>query len=374
VFPTTANVCPNNKVDCSTGCAGTTATLCQGGSCENGVCVRHTFTRADLTTVTNVITQFFTDATGSGSTARGIPREERPGDTGGALVRCMFHDAAPGRIAQGNLFIFPCSNCEFAQAHNDGLEDIMALLTKVYNDNNLAPIINKADYLYLAGAIALNILSGGVVNIPFRWGRVPHPCVNVEPVSACRSALPNFPGSMPEPEMTFSQLTAIMENRLGFTRREWYCLLGAHSLGRAEARHTGYARNWVATNNQFSNQYYIDLDGLDWNRENNNNGQSMASITDANQPVRGQQQFQDAAQSSHRGTMMLNSDLNMFWEVDNSQCNVNRGPSGCPRRLDNNEFGIMLEMAGNQNTFFQCFSSAFQKLSELGQRGLRDVV
>jgi len=166
-----------------------------------------------------------------------------------------------------------------------------------------------------------------------------------------------------------------METRLGFSRREWYCLLGAHSLGRAEAKNTGYVRNWVSTNNRFSNQYYVDLEGIDWNRENNANGQTMTSISDVNQPVRGQQQFQDAAQSAHRGTMMLNSDLNMFWEIDNAQCNVNRGPTGCPRRLDNNEFGLMVELAGNQNTFFQCFSGAFQKMCELGQRAnVRDVV
>jgi hypothetical protein len=377
VFPTTPGRCPNNKVDCSIGCASgaSSATLCQGGSCENGVCVRHTFTRADLTTVTNVITQFFTDATGTGSTARGIPKETRPGDTGGALIRSIFHDAGPGKIAQGNLWISPCTNCETAQAHNNGLQDIMALLTKVYNDNNLAPIINKPDFHYLTAAIALNILSGGSVNIPFRWGRVPHPCVNVEPPTACRSSLPNFPNSMPEPEMTFPQLTAIMETRLGFTRREWFCLLGAHSLGRAEARFSGYARSWVTNNNRFTNQYYIDMDGLDWNRESNTNGQTMTSVTDPNQPVSGLHQYQDGAQSAHAGTMMLISDINMFWETDGSQCNVNRGPSGCPRRLDNNEFGVLLEMAGSQNTFFQCFTSAFQKLCELGQSAnLRDVV
>jgi len=377
VFPTTAGLCPNNKVDCSIGCANgaASATLCQGGSCENGVCVPHNFTRADLTTVINVITQFFTDATGTGSIARGIPKEQQPGDTGGALIRAMFHDAAPGKIAQGNLCIFPCSNCETTQGHNNGLQDIMTLLTKVYNDNNLAPIINKADYLYLAGAIALNILSGGVVNVPFRWGRIPHPCVPVEPASACHVSLPNFPGSMPEPQMTFPQLTAIMETRLGFTRREWFCLLGAHSIGRAEPKNTGYARSWVATNSRFSNQYYIDMQGLDWNRENNTNGQALTSVTDPNEPVSGQQEFQDASQRVHTGTMMLNSDVNMFWEIDGSQCPINRGPTGCPRRLDNNEFGVLLEMAGNQNTFFQCFTAAFQKLSELGQgANLHDVV
>jgi hypothetical protein len=178
---------------------------------------------------------------------------------------------------------------------------------------------------------------------------------------------------MPDAEDPFDTITSIMETRLGFTRQEWNCLLGAHVLGRCDPSNTGYRGPWVRVNNSniFDNRYFQDMLNIGWKRQSNTNGQTETTVTDINQPVAGKRQFQDnvTALASPSSTVMLNADITMFWQIEGtaSSCAVTHDASGCAQRLP--EFNLLSTLAGSQTSFFNCFTPAFQKLSELGQSG-----
>jgi hypothetical protein len=167
---------------------------------------------------------------------------------------------------------------------------------------------------------------------------------------------------MPEPEMTLAQLKTIMENQMGFSVNEWLCLVGAHSVGRAMRSNTGYGGAWTTTSNTFDNAYHRSMNDDNWLRENGR------ISTSEDVPETGKRQFRI---DNGAGTMMLNSDMAPFWDIESSPgCPVDHGatPQFCPPRNTNFNF---LQTLQNINTFFSCFNPAFVKMSELGATGLR---
>jgi len=299
--------------------------------------------------VEKVILQFLSDRI-NGNSARNIPKERFPGDTRGFAVRGAFHSVA-NLQARACLLVRDCGNknCEAKNEHNQGLELYITLIHQVYDDNNLAPLISLQDFFYLVSVVVVREASGGDINIRYRWNHAACQCLDVlpPPGQTC-SNLPFFPNTMPGAEMTFAQLTGIMEGRFGFQRNDWLCLLGAHALGRCDPDGSGYARSWTTTPSKFDNSYFREVanTNLIWIRERNTNGQTHAHVTDLFQPDVGLEQFQVQGQAAHRGTMMLHADMTSFWDADSdTRCNITHSPGGCPVR--SNEFGLVQQLAAD---------------------------
>jgi hypothetical protein len=367
VFPTTPGICPRNEVDCAKGCAtlGTTtnpATVCQGGTCENGVCVTHRPTAAEIASIRARIATFVTNSIQTEASQAATNPAVRVGDFIGGCTRLMFHDSGPARRAAGCAFVRDQSTascngraCEFTSDHNVGLARSIQIIHDFYNDQAFWPLISLQDFIYLFGLEALRVVSSGQVTSAFRTGRAPCQCLLTRPFSACANP-PNFPDSMPEAEHSFAQLKTVMETQMGFTEHEWMCLTGAHAMGRAMRSNTGYGGPWTSTPGTFSSQYWQTMNTDQWVSENG------VVSTNEDIPAVGKKEFR--LPGTNR--MMLRSDMAPYWDIEtNPNCPVTHGVGTgfCPPREP--QFTFMNTLL-NPTTFFGCFNPAFQKMCELG--------
>merc|ERR1712039_1030969 len=164
-----------------------------------------------------------------------------------------------------------------------------------------------------------------------------------------------------------SHIIDVFITKLKFTERETAALMGAHVLGRATRRVSGYDGNWVPNNDRFTNDYFQDLLARPWNRNS-------------------QQPFNGQARTEWRGPMatrMLNTDIELAFDTSSGCTRAGgRGPGGpgrggnpgrqCPRAT-----GILSDAVTEfsrrgtgQAAFFQAFPPAFSKLMALGSVGL----
>jgi len=363
--------------------------ICRGGTCINGQCVKVPVTAATVKLASDIITQAINDRMGGHN---GVAKERFTGDLLGGLVRGAFHSVS-NKIAQACLLVDQCGNqrCEANADHNHGLEFTIQYVNQVYAQHNMGPLMTLQDFFYLATVVAVNFASQGQIVIPYRWGHSACQCLDFSPASGgvCPD-LPYFPGTMPGPEMDFADLVRIMETEFGFRRVEWYCLLGAHALGRADPDATGYARHWGPTPDKLDNRFYQILGDTSviWDRETNTNGQDPLHVTDLDQPCVGLTQFARRGKTAtHQGELMLASDVNLFWNADqnNKSCSVfvqQRGTlptGGCARRLNldasfgssNTAFDMLTIWKTDAAPWRSCFISAFQKMIEFGSPNLR---
>ena len=137
------------------------------------------------------------------------------GDNMGALVRLVFHDAAGGGGPNGCI--------DFGTADNNGLQEVVASLTALYNAKNYSNIISKADLFVLAANTAIFYASlnytgplprvrmdplppGAPLNLTFRYGRVD-------------AATCNDTGMMPSPGFLWADLKTFFGGRFGMTNQ-----------------------------------------------------------------------------------------------------------------------------------------------------------
>jgi hypothetical protein len=370
VFPTTPGICPRNEVDCAKGCAtlGTAtdpAIVCQGGTCENGVCVPHTLTASELNTIKTRIRDFVTNQ--NQVEAASTDPNVRVGDFIGGCTRLMFHDAGPARHAGGCAFVrdqvsASCNgrDCEFASDNLSGMRPHVGIIHDFYNDGAFWPLLNLPDFIYLFGAEGLRVVSSGRANINFRTGRQPCRCLTTRPFSACANP-PSFPNTMPGAESTLAQIRDIMQTQMAFQEHEWMCLTGAHALGRAARRNSGYGGAWTQTPATFDNSYWRTMNNDIWIPENGTDS------TNDDIPSVGHQEYRLPGTTR----MMLRSDMCPYWDTETRHnCPVTHGttPDFCPPREP--QFSFMQTLL-NIDTFFNCFNPAFQKLIEMGNSGLQ---
>jgi hypothetical protein len=263
------------------------------------------------------------------------------GDIIGAMVRLSFHDAAGGGGANGCV--------DFTERDNNGLQEVVGQLDKIYHDNHLNHIISKADFWVLAANTALRVAKGPTIE--FRWGRIDcHSCLGIDD-----GLLPNATGG-------FRQMEEVFKVRMGFTDREIVALLGAHCLGRMELKNSGFEGGWTKHQNLFSNVYYFLIPGLPWIKNVNVAGNFIW-----NTPT---------------GEVMLNADMSLFTDVSVLSCTNFGGrgfggPPGGPPGGNTNftqspscqnstvrYFGQLY--AANQTLWFEDFAPAYAKLQMVG--------
>ena len=208
---------------------------------------------------------------------------------------------------------------ELAHGANAGLDQAVAWLEPVHAKH---ADVSYADLYTLAGCVAVEAMGGPAV--AWRAGRVDA----MDPSAVTPDG--RLPGAdAGKPEATAAALRATF-GRMGFDDREIVALSGAHALGRCHAENSGYVGPWQGTPTIFSNIYFKLLLKVNWT------------------PDERTKKFQYKDPS---GTlMMLPSDLVL---------------------IQDDKFKKYVEAyAKDKKLFYADFAAAFQKLEELGTKGL----
>jgi len=275
--------------------------------------------------------------------------QQRAGILGG-FVRLAFHDA--GTYDRNNPETSGKSDgcVDLSAPDNAGLSTLIDLLAPVVNRHSL--IMSRADIWNLAANTAIKMSlpnRGGTLNIPLRYGRIDV----ADATSACSESDNN---KLPNAELSHQHTTAVFVERMGFTQLEITALMGAHTLGRADADASGYDGAWVVSSSTFDNTYYSDILRRPWVRDANENGQHFWRDPNAD-------------------TIMLNTDMALAFDIGDdatvnlNNCRTGRGGGGqrgnnCPNTAENAE--TVATFANNQQTWFNEFAKAWVKLQELG--------
>lgn len=187
------------------------------------------------------------------------------GDTYGALVRLAFHDAFGGGRPSATGGANGCLDPSFVG--HGGMSEIVTALASSW-----APFsarISRADYWVLAAQTAIEFASTtspagsgplppspGTLVLPFRYGRVD--------AATCSGA---DAGMLPDASFTWAQ-SSTMFGRIGLTIAETVALFGAHALGRAEWKNSGFHGGWTLSQSSFSNTYFANMLGIPWRNNN----------------------------------------------------------------------------------------------------------
>jgi len=234
------------------------------------------------------------------------------GSYGPVLVRLAWHSAGTydaktktGGSNGASMRFQP----EAGDGGNFGLGIARAVLEPIKKE---FPGISYADLWTLAGVVSIETMGGP--KIAWRPGRVDYPdrskCVN---------------GRLPDASQGPKHLRDVF-HRMGFNDQEIVALSGAHSLGRCHQDRSGFDGPWTNAPTTFSNLFFKELLETKWTERK----------------WVGPKQYQDPT-----GTlMMLPTDVAL---------------------VEDPEFKKWVEVyAKDQNKFFADFSSAFNKLMELG--------
>lgn len=316
----------------------------------------HTLTGDEVTTIKTALKGFF-NFTGSGAYGTSCNAKLvtcRAGDNIGALVRLVFHDAAGEGGPNGCL--------DFVNTHDHrGLETAVSQLDTFYRQNSLSGTISVTDLWILAGAVAIEYASnssgsagsvletlpatpGGLV-LPFRYGRYDS--------SSC-----NDSGLLPTADYDWAKMKELFVERFGMSVAETVAIMGAHSLGRAEWKNSGFEGGWVTTQSSFSNQYYIEMGTVKWN---NSNSSAV---------------WLESLPGKSPETIMLRVDVELLYKTkENSPkyCSTfssytSKDKTRCPQQTES--FPHFMSYANSITHFFANFSSAWDKMVSLNTSGL----
>lgn len=293
------------------------------------------------------------------------------GSLAALYLRMVFHDCVSGG----------CDGCiNIESQENGGLRGAMISLRDVetkYRDQGLT----RADLFVLASYVGVDMtLPGGdALNNPFipfqHYGRV-----------TCDSSRPTG-GPDPElcsPNLGTDEIVDFFQEHFDFTPQETAAIMGAHTVGVLRRPILGFSgqNGWVPNNTRFDNEYYEELVGGGSTLERQIEGapqwrQALVNNTDLpDLPDR----FQWEGFPGGRRVVMLNTDVAMVRQLDDSNRNpttgqvsckfVNREPGNRPRcpgaRRD--VFDNMVTYRGDNQRFIDDFRDALIKMTDTGYR------
>jgi len=194
----------------------------------------------------------------------------------GLLVRLPFHDAAKfhrrndtnntninATTSSSSLAIGGADGCvDLDSAENNGLKEAIDLLEPIRQKafiptgegEDEAILLSRADVWALAGNVMIE--SAGGPQLAYKVGRVD--------ATDCAGQGERHVSAESTSSMDVER--AFVEE-LGFTHREVVALIGAHVLGKASKVHSGYDGAWVQRNDRFTNDYYVDMLHVPWQRD-----------------------------------------------------------------------------------------------------------
>ena len=124
---------------------------------------------------------------------------------------------------------------------------IVPKLQPVYE--KYSTVISYADFVALAGKVAVETVGGAAAPIPFKYGRKTRTTCgdgdNGDDVH-----------KLPEANKNHKHIEDVFVTRMGLTVQDITALMGAHTIGRMEDANTGYVGYWDATPNKWDNAYY----------------------------------------------------------------------------------------------------------------------
>jgi len=237
------------------------------------------------------------------------------GSYGPVLVRLAWHssgtydksDGSGGSNGSGMRFA-----PESAWEANAGLAVARGLLEPI---KEKYPNLSYADLWVYAGIVAIEAMGGP--SIPFRPGRIDYAQGKVR-------SLPD--GRLPDARQGPDHVRHIFY-RMGFNDQEIVALIGAHALGRCHPDRSGFDGPWTFAPTTFSTEFYRLLLEEKWEKVKLPNGL---------------EQYRDKSKQ----LMMLPADMAL---------------------IEDPKFKVWVEKYKNdEKLFFNDFSKAFQKLTELG--------
>jgi hypothetical protein len=124
---------------------------------------------------------------------------------------------------------------------------IVPKLQPVYE--KYSTVISYADFVALAGKVAVETVGGAAAPIPFKYGRKTRTTCgdgdNGDDVH-----------KLPEANKNHKHIEDVFVTRMGLTVQDITALMGAHTIGRMEDANTGYVGYWDSTPNKWDNAYY----------------------------------------------------------------------------------------------------------------------
>lgn len=189
-------------------------------------------------------------------------------DFTGCILRAAGHDFMDFKGTTGGS-----DGClDMHDEDNNGLHDCLyegefgVSLKQAYQEH--CTKVSLADFLVIAGETAISLTRENVLRedasrqsidfkSSFMYGRTT--------AETCEWAL----GRLPNPEHGCPATEETMVRSMGLTWREVTALMGVHTLGRAEIRHSGYNGFWSDAQNSrlFNNNFYLSILNKGWQPE-----------------------------------------------------------------------------------------------------------
>ncbi|KNC46834.1 uncharacterized protein AMSG_03265 [Thecamonas trahens ATCC 50062] len=277
------------------------------------------------------------------------------------LVRLGFHDSvgvSPNHVSDG------CINLE--NADNKGLINIVGAMENLYV-NRQSKLeygqMSRADFWALGGIVAARVGAANsaactagvcVPPMPLTYGR--KDCAT-SPKTAAAGSFPNAQGGM-------STVMNLFRNEMGFTDREVVALMGAHSLGAAEAADSGgFTGPWTRQPNTLDNEFYKEMVNSAWRQ----NARAVPGASPVHQWDSG---------AGGRPVMMLNTDMCLHRQIAPNTAGVSScaaDPNACPVAVTDrgvNTTVIVAEYAANNTRWALDFGPVYYKLVSMNTPGL----
>jgi catalase (peroxidase I) len=270
----------------------------------------------------------------------------------GALVRLAFHDSAGDGLG-------PDGCIDFTNHKNKGLEEVVGTLNSLFVRKNYKVVISKADLIVLASIVAIEFASTlavpedtlfglnldtppGPLQLPFRYGRLD--------ALQCDDT-----GLLPSATLSLGELLDFFNSRYKMNLHEVVAIMGAHNLGRLQKDNSGFEGGWTLFQSSFGNLYYKTFSERPWHSDS-----------------------PESFWLSNEQTILIPVDVELLYKSfgfgPQGFCNefqIVQSTPNCP--LQPTSSPIFIQYSTNMSFFFQQFTSAYTKMTEVKSPGLTSV-
>ena len=202
-----------------------------------------------------------------------------------------------------------CDGClNLKNLDNNGLQSIYAAINDIYDNEGYSSTgMSRADFVALAGTVAIRHASS--LQDCTTLGLTPNCEKPVPPITLkygrkdCLSS-PNTTDieGFPNPHGNLTEVLDVFQINMNMTKRDVVALIGAHTLGNAGIRRSGFRGPWVPREDVFDNDFYIQLQDPD-------NNWFQEEILDIKSPLYPTPRYQWSLHQNGINLLMLNTDV-----------------------------------------------------------------
>ena len=147
---------------------------------------------------------------------------------------------------------------------NFGLQGISGRLSDLYNDQLSDSGMSRADFYALAAVVAVRVAADEQTCMQMM---MPPNCTKPVPEMSilygrkdCATS-PNSDGDsgFPDAHGDLAHVMEVFRDGMGLTERQVVALIGAHTMGMATPRNSGFQGPWAPPTNRFDNAFYRTL-------------------------------------------------------------------------------------------------------------------